>query len=84
MTEAQARVLARWRTACTRSRDSSTVYEFTTEKGHRYRWLAPDGDEVIGVVERFEAGEWRRSGSYRIAHDGTILRAPQWLRNIGA
>lgn len=93
MTSAQQQVLARWRAAC--ERKSGNPHQYWDGGSARRRWLEPiwvgaddrsDKPYVVGKVERWRprSGEWLRSGSYRIEYDGTVTRAPDWLRKAAA
>lgn len=75
-------VLDTWTDACVKSTDSSNVWE--TNKG---RYMFETGREqhdgaIVGQVYRFvDRSRAIRSGSFRIEPDGTITRAPKFLKD---
>jgi len=81
--QAAGRIMDAWTQACIKSTGSQNCWEQENKK--RYFWETsrtewPDGS-ITGTIFRFVGGEHvRRSGTFRINGDGSIERAPAFLK----
>ena len=81
LTKAVSDVLDIWMKRCLESTNCQNVYMVGSEK---YFWetgrRVNDDDSVTGSIWRFVGENVRRSGTFRIEANGTITRAPKFLR----
>ncbi len=88
-----ARTMERWDKACRESTGMSNVWKDGDDE-FMYELSSKEHDDgaITGTIEKRVAGPasnpdglyYKRAGTFRINGDGTIARAPAWLKDAGA
>lgn len=85
-TDEAYKVIETWSDAC--MQQTGTSNDFVDTRGNRYFWEASrtehnDGAITGTVWKQLNNGNCLKSGTFRIEGNGTVTRAPKFLKDCG-